>query len=574
MIHLRKLRSKSTLQRPPPHFFLWSLGHLVGSIAQNSRPYRAERVVPPACCEDLDEALAAVGLPIKLALKEVKVALLEYLHSTRSIQYLDADNMSRNSPYFLEGLLKQVGMAGNIRRSVSRYLCYHPINEFEPFFESIGLKPCEYASLLPKNMIYLSDDQLLLGNYYALCNYGIPRNKMGKIYMEATEAFRYEHGVLSSKLRAYERLGLCQSTLLKVIASSPYLLVGDCNPDFIQVIEKFRHYVEDINWIEGQLLGGTSCNWSQMLRLLCFFGRLLTEQQLSDIIKQHPDFFFEGSGGSSTLSLIGFLLKSGLSVDQISFVFANFPPIKVSKFLSNLRHCYLFLSEIEMEAAEIGKIFSSHSLMLGSFTLKKTNSLLSNLNVGKKRLRMLIQDNPLELKNWEFGRRVRPLPGTDEEKISRLRKREFLLSLGYGEDSKEMKEAFKVFRGKGAELQERFDCIVQAGLDPQNVKEIVKVSPQILNMRTNVINQKIDYLVNELGYPISSLINFPSFLSYRIERVQLRLSFYKWLVDQGCADPNLSLSTVVSCIEDLFVQQYVNRHPDGPKVWQDLKNKV
>ncbi|KAI9122030.1 hypothetical protein K1719_006719 [Acacia pycnantha] len=499
----------------------------VGSIAQNSKLYRVERAVPPACSEDLDAALAAVGLPIKRALKEVKVALLEYLHSTRSIQYLDADNMSRNSPYFLEGLLKKVGMAGNIRRSVSKYLCFHPINEFEPFFESIGLKPCEYASLLPKNMIYLSDDQLLLGNYYALCNYGIPRNKMGKIYMEATEAFRYDHGVLSSKLRAYERLGLCQSTLLKVIASSPYLLVGDCNPDFIQVIEKFRHYVRDINWIEGQLLSGTSCNWSQMLRLLCFFGRVLTEQQLSDIIKQHPDFFFEGSGG-----------------------------------------------EIEMEAAEIGKIFSSHSLMLGSFTLKKTNSLLSNLNVGKKRLRMLIQDNPLELKNWEFGRRVRPLPGTDEEKISRLRKREFLLSLGYGEDSKEMKEAFKVFRGKGAELQERFDCIVQAGLDPQNVKEIVEVSPQILNMRTYVINQKIDYLVNELGYPISSLINFPSFLSYRIERVQLRFSFYKWLVDQGCADPNLALSTVVSCIEDLFVQQYVNRHSDGPKVWQDLKNKV
>ncbi|XP_028808675.1 transcription termination factor MTEF18, mitochondrial-like [Neltuma alba] len=574
MIYSRNFTLKFTLQRPPPDFLLRSSENLVGSISQIPRLYRAERAVPPARCEDLEAAVNAAGLTSKQALKEAKVALLEYLHATRSIQYLDADHMSRNSPYFLEGLLKKVVIAGNIGRSVSRYLRYHPINEFEPFFESIGLTPSEYPSILPKNMMFLSDDQLLLENYYALCNYGIPRNKIGKIYMEAAEVFRYDYGVLPSKLRAYERLGLGQPTLLKVIASSPYLLTGDCNPDFVKVIEKFRHYVKDINWIEGHLLDDTSCNWSQMLRLLCFLGRVLTEQQLSDIINLHPDFLFEGSGGSSTLSLIVFLLKFGLSVDQISFIFINFPPIRVSKFLSNLRHCFLFLSELEMEAAEIGKIFRSHSLMLGSFTLKKTNSLLSNLNVGKKRLRMFVQDNPLELKNWELGRRVKPLPGTDEEKISRLRKTEFLLRLGYDADSKEMKDAFKLFRGKGAELQERFNCIVQAGLDPQDVQEMLKVAPQILNLRIDVINQKIDYLVNELRHPVSTLVNFPSYLSYSTERVRLRFSVYKWLVDQGCADPNISLRAVISCREDMFIQCYVNRHPSGPKFWQDLKNEI
>ncbi|XP_054795097.1 transcription termination factor MTEF18, mitochondrial-like [Prosopis cineraria] len=574
MIHLRKLRLTFTLGRFASHFFLRSSENLVGSIAQNPRLYRADRAVPPAYCEDLEAALTAVGLTIKQALKEAEAALLEYLHNTRSIQYLDADNMSRNSPYFLEELMKKVTIEENIRLSVYRYLCYHPINEFEPFFESMGLKPSEYASLLPKNMIFLSDDQLLLGNYHTLCNYGIPRNKMGRIYVEATQAFRYDYGVLPSKLQAYERLGLCHSTLLKVIASSPYLLIGDCNPDFVKVIGKFRHYVNDINWIEGHLLDGTSCNWSQMLRVMCFFGRVLTEQQLSDMINQHPDFFFDGSGGSRTLSLIVFLLKFGLSVDVISFIFVNFPPIKVSKFLSNLRHCLLILSELDMEAAEIGKIFHSHSLMLGSFTLRRTNSLLCNLKAGKKRLRMLIQDNPLELKNWELGIRVKPLPGHNEATISRLRKTEFLLSLGYDKDSKEMEEAFKVFRGKGAELQERFDCIVRAGLDPQDVQEMVKISPQILNLRATAINRKIDYLVNELGYPISSLVNFPSFLNYRTDRAQLRVSLYKWLVEQGCADPNLSLSTVVSTSEEVFVQQYVNRHPSGPQVWQDLKDKI
>lgn len=580
MIHLRRIRLTFILQRATSDFAenrprsSENPLRLVGlsCIVQNPRLYRTEGVVQSSRSKDLEADLAAVGRTIREARQEAKAALLDYLHSTRSIQYLDADNMSRNSPCFLEELLKKVEKQKDIRRSVSRYLRYHPINEFEPFFESIGLKPSEYVSLLPKNLIFLIDDQLLLQNYYALCKFGIPRNKMGKIYKEAPEVFRYDYGVLPSKLKAYEKLGLGQSTLIKVVTSSPYLLIGDCNIDLVKITEKLKHYVNDINWIEGRLLDGTTYNWSQMLDLLCLLGKVLSEQQLADIINQQPNLLFEESGGR-TISLICFLVKLGLSTNQVSLVFLEFPQIQVGKFLSNLKNCFLFLSEIDMEAAEIGKIFRSHSLSLGSFTLKRTNSLLSNLNAGKKRLRMVIQDNPLVLKNWARGRRVHPLQNTEEEK-SRMRKIEFLLSLGYEEGSKKWKQAFKVFRGKGAELQERFDCIVKAGLDCRDVQGMVKVAPKILNLTTDYINMKIDYLVNELGYPLSTLVSFPSFLSYKRERIELRLSMYKWLLDNGTVIPKLALSTIVACTEKEFVQLYVNQHPSGPEVWQDLKNKI
>ncbi|KAJ0791997.1 hypothetical protein HanOQP8_Chr01g0012341 [Helianthus annuus] len=39
---------------------------------------------------------------------EAQDALIEYLHSTRNLQYVDAENISRNSPNFLEKLLKSV----------------------------------------------------------------------------------------------------------------------------------------------------------------------------------------------------------------------------------------------------------------------------------------------------------------------------------------------------------------------------------------------------------------------------------------------------------------------------------
>ncbi|XLT09774.1 hypothetical protein HN51_055567, partial [Arachis hypogaea] len=76
-------------------------------------------------------------------------------------------------------------VASDIKKSISHCLCYHPINKFEPFFESIGLKPIEYLYLLPRDMMFINNNTMLMENYHNLCNYGIPRNKMGKIFKDA-----------------------------------------------------------------------------------------------------------------------------------------------------------------------------------------------------------------------------------------------------------------------------------------------------------------------------------------------------------------------------------------------------
>ncbi|TXG57692.1 hypothetical protein EZV62_015521 [Acer yangbiense] len=368
--------------------------------------------------------------------REAQAALLEYLHSTRSLQFLDAEHMSKNSPHFIEQLLKQVQNATDIEWSIARYLRYHPINEFEPFFESLGLKPFEYRSLLPHDLMFLSDDELLLDNYYVLCNYGIARSKIGKIYKQAME----------------------------VIVCSPYLLIGGVNAKFV-------------------------------------------EEQLGGLIRQHPGLIFEGSGN---------------------------------------------------------QIIRSHAMFMGSLTLKKPNSILSLLNVGRKRLCEHIQENPLEMKKWVMGSKMVPLPKSGEKERSQMLKTKFLIDVGFTENSNEMGKALKVFRGKGGELQERFDCIVKAGLDRQDVCKMIRVSPQILNQKKIVIELKIDFLVNGLGYPVSHLVIFPSYLDYTVQRIKLRLSMYNWLKDQGVAEPILALSTIIACTQKVFMQRYENQHPEGP----------
>ncbi|KAL4606934.1 hypothetical protein ACB092_09G139300 [Castanea dentata] len=578
MTHLAKLRIPSILKWVSSNI---SENHLGSSkwtlwqsrtfpVAQNPRYSSTKRTVQTENCELLDETSSAnCKKVVKFSLatrKAAQAALLDYLHSTRSIQFVDAENMSKNSPHFLEKLLKRVENEGDIGRAISRFLRYHPINEFEPFFESMGLKPSEYDPILPRNLMFLSDDDLLLENYHVLCNYGIARKKIGMIYKEAKEVFRYDSGVLSSKLKAYEELGLSQSTMIKFIVYSPYLLIGNVNLEFVQVLEKLKSFGMEISWIEQNLLEGITYNWRQMLELLCMFRKMgCSEEQLARLIIEHPGIIFEGSG-DRTLSLIGFILKFGSTVDQMRLLFLQFPQIQVGKFVLNLRQCILFLNEIEMEVTEVGKIVCTHALLLGSCTLKKTNSLLANLNVGKKRLRKLVLENPQELKSWVLGTKVEPLPESGEELKSKLQKSKFLLNLGFAENSEQMKSAIKVFRGNGVELQERFDCIVKAGLNQKDVSGMIKVSPQILNQKKDVIQMKIDFFVNDLGYPLSSLVKFPSCLSYTMQRVELRLSMYNWLKDQGAVDPKLALSTIIASSEKLFEEQYINHHPSGPQV--------
>ncbi|KAK3227249.1 hypothetical protein Dsin_007111 [Dipteronia sinensis] len=535
------------------------------NIAQNPRLYRTKTTVSS------DGYVSQVSPAIR---REAQAALLEYLHSTRSLQFLDAEHMSKNSPHFIEQLLKQVQNAADIEWSIARYLRYHPINEFEPFFESLGLKPFEYRCLLPHDLMFLSDDELLLENYYVLCNYGIARSKIGKIYKQAMEVIRYDFGVLQSKLQAYEELGLNQFFISKVIVCSPYLLIGGVNAKFVEVLTILKSMGIELSWIEGNLLEQNSYNWSMIFSFLSLFSKIgFSEEQLGGLIRQHPGLIFEGSG-NQVLSLITFLLKFGTTMNEIRLMFLQFPQIQVGIFFLNLKKCLMFLFEIEMELDEIGKIIRSHAMFMGSLTLKKPNSILSLLNVGRKRLCEHIQENPLEMKKWVMGSKMEPLPKSGEKERSQMLKTKFLIDVGFAENSNEMEKALKVFRGRGGELQERFDCIVKAGLDRQDVCKMIRVSPQILNQKKSVIELKIDFLVNGLGYPVSHLVIFPSYLDYTVQRIKLRLSMYDWLKDQGVAEPMLALSTIISCAQKVFMQRYVNQHPEGGQVWQNLKKQI
>ncbi|KAL2225892.1 UNVERIFIED_CONTAM: Transcription termination factor MTEF18, mitochondrial [Sesamum indicum] len=506
---------------------------------------------------------------------EAQAALSEYFHSTRGFQITDAENMSKNAPEFFDSLVKRVDVRdAKVGRSLARFLRYHPVNEFEPFFESIGLKPSEYLSFLPRDLMFLNDDQLLLENYNVLCNYGIARNRIGKIYKEEREVFQYECGVLQSKLRSFQHLGLKQSTVAKIIASSPRLLRGDVDQEFVEVLAKLKKVGIEYEWLEEHMSEEDSYNWKNMLELIFLLSEMdLSDEQFGELFRQHPDLLLECSG-RITSCLFGLLLKFGSTMGDVRTAILQFPQISVSKFTNNLCNCYKFLIEINMDVQEIGRIVRLYPTVLGSCELKKVDSLMSTLNCGKNRLCQMVKDDPCILKKWVLGVRVDRLEEPKRVLRVRMMKTKFLLSLGFVEKSKEMEKAIKVVRGKGVELEERFESLLNFGFSREQVIQMVKVSPQILNQSKDVIETKIGFFIKELGLPVSDLLTHPKLVSYNIKRVKLRLSMYKWLKDKGIVHPKLALSTLLASSEKRFVGTYVNAHPGGPEYWKRLKKEI
>ncbi|OVA06638.1 Mitochodrial transcription termination factor-related [Macleaya cordata] len=508
----------------------------------------------------------------RVARNEAQDVLFDYLHCTRNLQFTDAEHISKNSPAFLQNLLSKVDNDQEITRSLSRFLRYNPINEFEPFFESLGLAPSELPSLLPRDLMFLSDDDVLLENYHVLCNYGIPRSKIGKMYKEETEIFRYEYGVLASKLKAYEDLGLSKPTVIALVTCCPTLLIGGVNPEFGLVLKMLNGLEIEYDWIRGYLSDENTYNWNKMLNMMGFLEEMgCSKKDMRRLFNTHPGFLFEDSGKKIYI-LVALLLKIGISTKNILSLFLQHPRILAGNFAKNLWGALHFLSEIRMETEDIAQIISTHTHILGYCTLKKKpRTVLSRLEIGPEKLCEIIKEDPHKLIDLASLSNISTLKkASNEEGGHLLEKTTFLLSIGYVENSDEMVKALKQFRGRGDQLQERFDCLVNAGLDCHVVSNMIKVAPPVLNQSKDVIEMKIKYLVNHLGYPLQSVVAFPTYLCYDIERIKLRFSMYVWLREQGAAKPMLALSTILACSDARFVKYLVNLHSEGPAVWERL----
>ncbi|OMO69563.1 Mitochodrial transcription termination factor-related protein [Corchorus capsularis] len=140
------------------------------------------------------------------AIKDARRALTDYLHGTRYVPFVYAENISKYSPYSLSGLISDIDFSSTgFTRNVLKFLRYHPINEFEFFFESIGIDYKEVRGLLPANKFFFSEDERLLDAACALCGFGFPWNRIGIKFSEACKMLKVRAKVLNQKPEILEQ---------------------------------------------------------------------------------------------------------------------------------------------------------------------------------------------------------------------------------------------------------------------------------------------------------------------------------------------------------------------------------
>ncbi|KAG7546882.1 Transcription termination factor mitochondrial/chloroplastic [Arabidopsis suecica] len=502
---------------------------------------------------------------------QAQEALFDYLHYTRSFTFTDAEHISKNSPCFMSTLLSKIDdNQKDVSRGLTKFLRYNPINEFEPFFESLGLCPYEFETFLPQKLMFLSDDCIMFENFHALCNYGIPRGKIGRMYKEAREIFRYEAGLLAMKLRDYENLGLSKATVIKLVTSCPLLLVGGIDAEFASVVDKLKGLQVGCDWLGRYLSDRKTYSWRRILETIEFLDKVgCKDEKLSSLLKTYPALVIEGSGKKFYV-LFGRLFKVGLQVNEIYRLFIDNPEMLSDKCVKNIQKTLDFLIAIRMETQFITKILLSHMELIGSCSLPAPRTACLSLNVRQDELCQLLKKEPLRLFSFVSTTKKRKSKPLSEDSRKYLEKTAFLLRLGYVENSDEMVKALKQFRGRGDQLQERFDCLVKAGLNHNVVTEIIRHAPMILNLSKDVIEKKIHSLTELLGYPIESLVRFPAYLCYDMQRIHHRFSMYLWLRERDAAKPMLSPSTILTCGDARFVKYFVNVHPEGPAIWESI----
>lgn len=75
------------------------------------------------------------------------------------------------------------------------------------------------------------------------CIRGPKRSHIGKIYIDVHEVFRYDHGFLLSRLNCLQAKYFAQSSVNKLVASCPHILVFCLNEDFMKVLDVLMNVV-------------------------------------------------------------------------------------------------------------------------------------------------------------------------------------------------------------------------------------------------------------------------------------------------------------------------------------------
>ncbi|KAH0912461.1 hypothetical protein HID58_035782, partial [Brassica napus] len=481
-----------------------------------------------------------------LAIGEAQKAVTDYLHTTRSLSYSHAEHIAANASSSIRNLILNLDFSvATFSKSIRRHLRYHPINEFEFFFESIGIDLGEVGEYLPEKKFFFSEDPRVLEAACALSGFGFPWNKLGRLYREERCVFLQSGEEIGLVLGRLSGVGFSTVAVAGVCLAFPSVLRGGVEVGCLFV--KVKRVFYDLGFESEEmweLMGRNrslfvECSEEDLMRKTDYFCRFgVGKEEAALLILRNPDvmsFDLE----KPVISVKGVLKHFGLSEDEVDALSLKHPHVFGRNKMKNLPHVVRALGIHE-------RIFDK--LKNGTYHLLSSYSLMElEEDIDREYQRGLEEIQNLRCKTHSF------------------QKLDFLHQIGFAENGLTVKILQHV-HGTAVEIQERFQVLLDSGIDFSKACMLIRSSPKSLNQKPHSIQEKIRFLCEEMGDSLEYLEVYPAYLCFDLEnRISPRFRFHKWLVEKGLSEKNYSIASIVATSEKAFIARLYGIHPAIPK---------
>lgn len=525
------------------------------------------------------------------ALCHARSVLTEYLHVTRSLQFCHAESIAANSPACLSLLLSRLRFPDDpsqLPGALRRFLSFRPINEFDFFFESIGLPPLRSACASGHGGgFFLSEDTRLVSAVSALVRFGFPWTKLGILYRECSSIFSEHADEIGDLLVGYENLGFDKVAVIGICLAFPSVLAVDgisSSREIPALFEDLKRVVSDFH-TEGSAEENVEAYFRLCRRIRVFYSLGCEKGAMGELLAASRDLFLQIDEDDLTRK-VDFFCRLGMSGEEVGLFVLRRPEVLHLDLENPSLRMPDYLKQIGLCEAELNSVFLKYPYAMGKNRLGNLPGVLramdlSEFFVSKIRNgghRCLSPDSDLRISDDE----VAEDNGFQDELAKTRRvtksnlvtnKLEFLLGIGFGENKITLK-SLRHLNSTKDQLKERFDCLLEMGLEYSMICRMISATPKLLNQNADMLRVKIDHLRNNLGCSLEYLNNFPAYLCFNLEnRVKPRYRILNWLREVGLLKKTYSPATILATSEKKFIGCLLEIHPAAPKQWFEVFSK-
>ncbi|CAL5195257.1 unnamed protein product [Lathyrus oleraceus] len=516
----------------------------------------------------------------KATMSQAQLSLTDYLHATRSIPYAFADQISKNSIHSLSNLISKLGSfsSSDFPKKLDKFLRYNPINEFEFFFESIGIQYTQISHLLPHDKFFFSEDGSLLDSACVLCEFGFPWDKLGVLYVESGFVFKMSGTELKGRLCWFQRYGFCNVQIVGICLTFPYVFgveEGKLVDEIDGLLSELRLVFLDFD-LGGSVEGNVHV-WHEVCRKIKVFYDLSDAKgKIGELIGRNKHVILEHKE-EDLIEKVEYFCRFCVEKEEVGRLILQGSELLNLDLEKPVINMLKLLKHVGMSSKGLGDVRKNYAHALGTIKIENLPNAMRAMGLqewffdrikdGNHMLLVnFIESYPNEEhdKGYQSGLKTIHNARTPTHNMSKLN---FMHSNGFGENAMTM-DILTHMHGTSEELQKRFDCLLHLGIEFSKLCKIITKQPKVLSQNPETLEKKINFLRQEMGKSLELLDTFPAFICFDLEnRIKPRFRFHMWVLEKGLSSKNYSIASMIATSDKNFVGRAFKIHPAAPKHW-------